>query len=374
MRAMILVTVAVAVLIPVEGAFSCDLERLYREAEPVLDASGVSNLAPPDAAGLGWGTSYTLWSYITFYEATGDPRVLDRFILIADRVWSVRDDRLGRTDEIRGEILPTWSSLRYAGGRRAVQMVLTAVITFPMARFSRLVLEDPALADYHAKAWEYLLLTEEAVAVHDREWRDGPHADEGAYYESPTMMTSCNRMHAMGRTLLELWKATGDERYHDRAERLAVYFRRRLVVTPDGAIDWGHFMPDPLGRPPTDEDLSHGALSVDFAALCAEHGMVFTPEDMLGFVRTLSTRVYRGDGKFASTAAGNVWEGSNQGGIGNVMCWGRILRYDPSPIEFLRPLVCNHMDKARRPWLGAPFILLAERHPYQPPATRQAER
>lgn len=344
--------------VPAASAESCDLVELFRSTEPILNATTITELAPADAAVLGWRTSQVLLGYILMFEATGEREYLDDFLLLADQTWSVRGTELGIVDSERGAPMPAWSSTRYSGGKPTIQTVLTGMISYPLAYFVYLQRTDPSLADLEAKADRYLAWLEETMAIHEVEWRDGPYPDEGSEYLYGTeMMTSINRVHSTGRTYLMLALVTGEEKYRAKTEKIARYFHRRITWRPDGTVDWGHFMPDPLGRPPWDEDISHAGASVDFAALCAQHGFVFTREDILGFVKTFREKVMLDDGTFASTVAGNLWD--KRWGLATALRWGRILQFDPSLAEELAPMVCEEYGAKGRMGPGIPYLLLA---------------
>lgn len=357
------VLLVLAAALPSHAGNVSELEALFRAHEPSFEASSIEKFLPPDAAVLAWNSSSLYKSYILMYEATEDTYYLDRFIQLADRLWDVRADRLGVEDAVRGKMMPSWTSTRYSGGRPASEPVLTSMITYPLARFVWVVKQHPELAElYQSRADEYLPLLEESTDCHDDQWRNGPFDDEGEYGEISSWPTSLNRTHCMGRTLLMLWLVNGRPEYLDKVTRMAVYFKRRLTWEPDGSVNWGHFMPDPLGRPPWDEDISHAGATVDFAALCAQHGIVFTRRDIEGFAKTFRDKVCMDDGTFASTVSGRVWP--QRWGYGSAMRWGRLLQFDSSMLETLEEQAREALrNERRKPWAGVaiPYLLIAER-------------
>lgn len=193
--------------------------------------------------------------------------------------------------------------------------VHTGMITYPIASFARIVLRTPKLrADhrYRAKAVEYLAAAKAAAAVHDREWRQTD--DGGGHlawvkgtplgYDGTEMPT--NQFLALGLTYAEIAAATGDPAYADRARRMARTFARELRTDEDDAYTWSYwpsfgltyrgfsaadgvseFTPSGGGARQI-EDLSHGAIDAEFAALAFRHGLGFRGADMARFARTYS--------------------------------------------------------------------------------------
>ncbi len=340
----------------------CDLEELFRAKEPVWDATNIATLIPPDAATLAWFSSGIMKSYVLMYEATDNPYYLDRFIQMTDRLFSVRADRLGVVDAIRKYSIPSWTSGRYSHGKSTAEPVLTGMISYPASRFVWVVKQHPELPDYYQmKADEYLPLLEQTVDCHDDQWKNGPFDDEGEYGEIGMWPTSVNRTHSMGRTILMLWLVDRRSKDLDKVRRMAIYFKRRITHLPDGSVNWGHFMPDPLGRPPWDEDVSHAGATVDFVALCAQNDMVFTRRDIREFVKTFE-KIYLTDGQFTSTVSGRIWE--KRWSYGTVMRWGRLLQFDSTLLERLEDQACQEFVKpSRKPGTGVsvPYLLIAER-------------
>ncbi|WP_283139474.1 hypothetical protein [Rhizohabitans arisaemae] len=193
--------------------------------------------------------------------------------------------------------------------------VHTGMITYPMASFARLVLRSRRLlkvAKYRQKAVEYLAAAKAAAAVHDDEWRQTD--DGGGYFvwnkgtplgydgtEQPT-----NQSLALGQTYAEIAAATGERHYADRVRRMARTFARELTVDADDAYTWAYWPTfghthrgfsasdgiseyTPSGRGAKQiEDLSHGAIDVEFAALAHRGGLGFRGLDMGRFARSYS--------------------------------------------------------------------------------------
>lgn len=294
------------------------------------DGADLSAILKAEKPGnLAWGESYRLMAYVAMYEATGEPRYLDRVVARFGALLEIRDDRAGRKDEVRGRAMPAWGTGHYSKGKWYCWIVHAGMLTHPAASFVRLVQADPSLeARYgtHTAAFEAELRA--TITGFDEEWRDGPGPGEG-YYHGRYLgkHLPLNQMNALGRTLVELAAATGDTVCEERAARLARFFKRRLARKPSGAYDWAYWPPlDPSG-PSGGEDISHGAINADFAALCYEQGFVFAHADMKAFAATFTQSVTRGPDGFADTVAGTGDSGRYVGSIGR---WLRLSPHDPA--------------------------------------------
>ena len=280
-----------------------EMARRMPSIQSIREASG---------AVLAWGESYHLMSCVAMFEATRDRAYLDQAIARCDAVLAVRDDRRGLSDEIRGKVMPAWSSLKYTKGKRYTWIVHAGMLTQPMARIACLVRRDPDLyAEYGATADRYLEAVAETVHAFDADWRDGPVEGEGFYYgEYKRTGLPLNMQNAMGRTLVDLWLATGKREYRDRAEKLALFFKHRCRPV-DNRYVWSY------SRASTGaEDISHAAINVDFAFVCHRAGLVFTREDMHRFANTLKycsrgqegfTKTVDGRGDYTYSAAMGRW-------------------------------------------------------------------
>ncbi|MFI6293956.1 hypothetical protein ACIBEJ_20380 [Nonomuraea sp. NPDC050790] len=259
--------------------------------------------------------------------------------------------------------------------------VHTGMISYPMASFARLVLRSPrlrAVPKYRHKAVEYLKAARDAAAIHDDEWRqteDGlgyfvwnkgtPLAYDGA--EQPT-----NQSLALGQTYAELAAATGDPFYADRARRMARTFLREVRADADDAYVWSYwptfgrvyrgFGKDegvseftPSGGPARQiEDLSHGAIDVEFAAAVFRNGLFYRGADMARFARTYSknlvappgadgvaTAYQRVDGTGSTTGAGQYLQAPR---------WMAVAQWDGAVFTHARAI---YAGRAVQPQLGS---------------------
>jgi hypothetical protein len=263
---------------------------------------------------LAWGESYVLMAYSAMYEATGERVYLDRLAEHTDGVLAHRDDVLGTAD-YTGSANPCWQATRYSD-QPMCWAVHSGMLTYPMAMFAAHVAARDELASaltydgttYADKAASILDAVVETYEFHEPQWRD--ESASSGYYIFPSDATfytyagqemPLNQMNAMGRTALALWLATGDEAYRTRAEKLAGHLRANLHVGSGDLYLWNYWGGS-YSSP--GEDISHAAISVGFAALCASLGVSFTDADMLRFGRTF----------FDSVIVDNLTSHDNVGG------------------------------------------------------------
>ncbi|GAA4991303.1 hypothetical protein [Actinopolymorpha pittospori] len=213
---------------------------------------------------------------------------------------------------------PRWGAFGLTS-QPVIFAVHTGMITYPIATFVATVYAEPRLRRrYGAKAAEYLEAVRAAVAVHDPEWEAGEDGlgafrwPKGMPVPYDGTVQPINQSVALGRTYLELVRATRDSTYRDRAARLARMFAGQIEVDADQAAIW-HYWPTSSqmytgfaksGDPATDvsaytpaygsngvgaqqyEDTSHGAIEADFAVLAHRAGVHFQTPDLERLART----------------------------------------------------------------------------------------
>ncbi len=264
-----------------------------------LFKNGIDDSLMNNIARYPWGESYIMMSFVEMYKATRDLFFLDKMVQHADAVFANRDDVKGRVDMIRNKIMPAWGSGTY-GVTWFVYLSHNGMISYPIAAFCRIVLEDPELHPrYQTKANEYLVKIRQTLDCFDDNWRE---VGDRGYYLSPHVsgIPPFNGMIALGRAIIEAWLASGDAKYLNRAERLSRYLKSHLRIGAHDSYNW-YYGEDY----PTPEDISHGAIEADFAALAYRNGIVFTRQDIERFARTLVDVVQQPDGTMARCVDGS---------------------------------------------------------------------
>ncbi|MGQ9651575.1 MAG: hypothetical protein ACUVXJ_15820 [Phycisphaerae bacterium] len=337
---------AAAVLLTATAAGSADVREGHRawlirtfdeQAHAILQTS-TTRPASNAAGEIAWGDSYVMSALIEMLAATGEERYAEMFVRLADHILKARDDQHNRRDEYRGTVNPAWGSSAYSDGRWHVWAVHTGMICEPLARFAGVVRKNAKLnKEYATKANEYLAAAQQAVAVHEADYRPGPGKDEAHLYGAVHQLhLPLNMQNALARAWIYIDDATGRPDHREHIERLARFFKNRVRVEPDGALAWEY-------RPPLDglgtrfEDVSHAAINADFLVLCYERGMVFNKQDIGGLEKTLLSRVIRPDGSVADHIGGQ--SGLNRHKA-QVMRWARLAIHCPA--------VRDHLIRLRR--------------------------
>lgn len=221
-----------------ERSISRDSTEAFKALE--LKQASKESLAayagPHTGATLAWRESYRLTAYVAMYEASGDAAYLEKAMGRFDVVLKIRDDKREVTDEIRGRIVPAWTSAGYTGGKQYSWIVHAGMVTYPIARCAYLIRRDPKLQERHGtRADGYVEAVEETVHAFEEAWRENEGKKEGWYHGDYIKRgLPFNQQNALGRTLVALWLSTGNEEYRAKAEKLANFLKNRLKDKGEG--------------------------------------------------------------------------------------------------------------------------------------------
>lgn len=297
--------------------------RSFYLADRLYNGGMGLSLSNNEKGELAWGESYILEGYLEAFRLSGDTAWLDKMVEHIDRVLAQRDDARGIRD-YRGRLRAAWGSSGYTNGAWHAWVVHTGMITYPIAAFAAEVISRPELhASYLEKARLYLAKVEESVADTWDQWRDGPAEGQGHYVfpeDFPKVgdrgrNVPLNHQTAIGRTLIALYDATGNELYRQRAEALGRAMKSVLYVLPNDSYVWKYWPtlsdyltvagPRRVLTSISAEDISHAAISGQFAYLLYRHGWVFDEQDMTAIARTVAENVYdEASGEFRYTLSG----------------------------------------------------------------------
>lgn len=188
----------------------------------------------------------------------------------------------------------------------------TGRIVSPLAQFAAIVKAEPKLAKYSAKAAIYLASAETAITEMDPIWTDkGDYGyfnfEKGIPFWSDGVPEPLNVQAASGSAYLNLYDATGNPLYLERATKLARLIQREFEPQDDGTFLYRYwFGVVRTGWKPEDnvsvntpyyagqmtlEDLSHFQLSMRFMVEAYQHGLVFTRDDLEKWATTFHKKL-----------------------------------------------------------------------------------
>ena len=304
-----------------------DTERFDKLVIPAVETA-VRHSGTNLGGSIAWSQAYQLAALVEMFDATRNARYAQLIIKLSDWIAEARDDRHGFRDEVRDGVLPAWSSTGYSKGRRYVWAVHTGMIVDPMARFAAIVRNDARLkAQWGTDAARLLNVAQEAVSVHDEEYRAGPGPDEGHVY-CPYLKKHLplNMQNALAQAWLAIDDATGTPAHRERIVRLAWFLKHRLRSMDDGSYVWAYW-PPLEGTSDSFEDISHAAINVDFIVRCFEHEVVFQSSDLMRLEKTLLSRILVADDHISDTVGG---EGKFNKYGSSVLRWSRLARHSPT--------------------------------------------
>jgi hypothetical protein len=297
-----------------------------------------------DAGGIAWGLAYTMISLNEMYRGASQEKYLDANLRCIQAVMEARDDKVGKK-LWTGTIAPAWGCDKYAKRGRAVFAVHTGMIVYPMVDFLDLTRD---LSQFDAHRSSILASATEALAFHDRQWRNGPGEGEGHYIALDQedgldgKVLPGNRLSSMGRAHWVCWKVTGQTAHRDRALGIARYIKNRLTPSPDGAYYWSYWLPEnPVTAPATresveGEDTSHGGLTASLPILLSREEAVFGKEDRRRFAQTVLQGFGRlGDGVLMGDVTGNPASSPNY--VWGTARWLELSDADPEVAERILP-------------------------------------
>jgi len=251
---------------------------------------------PYDPGLFAWGIHYEMRSYCDMYRFTGDRLWINRAVARADYLYSVRD--------VNGDGIPSWGNYnetygnsRYAGeGMNRDFGVWDGVLTTAIIETAQTIYDHPVLMANQTlkeKADKYLKLVKTIIDRYHGCWTNLTET-EGFYWDNPAGDVTgpiVNRFGALGITELKLYDVLKDPMYLNKPRAMANLFKKNLQLR-DGAYVWTYAVPPSTYL--SIEDISHGAIDLEFAILAYEHGLAFNRTDMERFANTYLKLVWRG--------------------------------------------------------------------------------
>lgn len=214
-----------------------------------------------------------------------------------DAVLHNRDDFRGQID-YKGDLVPAWGTDRYTKDRAWMHFAVhTAMITYPMLDFVQLV-RGHEIEELEGEAEVALLHVRESIDYHNKDWviqsDFGLYTYPEDYYRKPNYLLPLSMQATIGRSLLLLWKLTGEIKYYEMARDIAFAIKNSLQETESGGYVWGVSI-GPLSEQNRIADISHSTITVDFIRLAYENSIVFDSNDMAKV--TVTIKLLLSDGR-----------------------------------------------------------------------------
>lgn len=297
-----------------------------------------------------WDLSYSTNACLLAFEATKQHRFLVLSASTFERFLAFRDSELGRVDGVRGRVLHSWGSDTHLPGSYTSMVTIAGRITYPIARFCWIVKNDNDLAArFGEQADRFLKAVELCIGEYDAEFRMLEGTDQG-YYLRPSngSIEALNHQACAGNTLVMLHVITGKEKYHRMASAIASYYKASFYSEENGTVVWG-FDPTPDNRRGNRiAPIWKAQVTVRFALLAAQHGIVFTDDDLRGIARMFLTNIYRGPGQFnaiiGSTNRPMEKYRNHHGGYLSLLPYMLLDEYAPEIRQVLEDLVATRPD------------------------------
>ena len=252
---------------------------------------------PYDPGLFAWGLHYEIRSYVEMYKLTRDVRWLYRAISRCDYLYSVRD--------VNNDGIPSWGNYnetygnpRYAREGYREFGIWDGVISTTFMDVVQVLLSVDELkknSTLKAKAEKYLEVVTTIINRYHGCWTSVSH-NEGYYWDCPSgdvVGPIVNRFSALGIAEIKLYEVTGNNTYLSRPLAMANFLKKRLSIR-SGCYLWtyrlgyGRFLSSGY------EDISHGAIDLEFMLLAFKHKLAFNEEDIRRLVCTYRKFIWKG--------------------------------------------------------------------------------
>ncbi len=327
---------------------------------------------------LAWGESYILMSYMNMYKATKNKKYLQKMIGHIERILAQRDDRKNRKNYL-GQKEATWVSTKFTNGKPYAYVVHSGMITYPIAELANTIIKDGKLRGVRSTssgiyrrlklidvARDLIKKVQETIDAHEDQWNESQNV---AYYKFPNdnkagalfphkgAILPLNMMQAMGRTYLRMYEATGEISFKNRARKMANWFKSKLR-TENGTYVWPYWG----YKGANNEDLSHGALSTNFAFECYKAGIVFSKGDMVKFAATFKKNLYKAPLQFKDRVNGSGNTNTYRSSIGR---WMSFAEFDPEIYTIIKDVYIDNILYSNRISSAVYFLSIANIILYQ---------
>ncbi len=263
---------------------------------------------------------------VLMYENTNDLNYAQTLIKCIGNVIDRRDDLRGslqgysNIEDYKGVVGKTWATDYYnedsSNSDAYAHLLHSANITYPMAKFAAMVHLNSSLHNiYSSSGGRYgskkfidiadslILRVDETLEHHDNEWRSS--GNRGWYVEESGVdvpvvnaggILPLNKLSAVGRTILHMYRATQQQTYLDKVYKLANFIKHYTDDSSDGVYkEWRYWEYNDQSR----EDVGHAGVTVSFPYECYKYNIsysgtqLYTSTYMTKYAKTFTEGVYR---------------------------------------------------------------------------------
>lgn len=107
-----------------------------------------------------------------------------------------------------------------------------------------------------------------------------------------------NQQATMGRSLILLYKLTGNDEYLNKASSLTELIKSSLQDNGKGGYILGDAIPGKISDKNKVVDISHATITIHFGYLAYKNNIAFDEEDMLKFTKTIKDLAKANDNHF----------------------------------------------------------------------------
>jgi hypothetical protein len=152
---------------------------------------------------------------------------------------------------------------------------------------------------YFDTADKVLKEVEQSIKYHDPEQKENYYVYPEDFYKKDYLI-AINQQSAIGRSLILLYKITGEKKYLEKVRSLAKFIKDTSIKKdPTGRYELRDaFMPGKTIPEGKIVDILHATLTIHFVYLAYKNGIIFTKEDMEKFTETIKWLAISNDNHF----------------------------------------------------------------------------
>lgn len=207
---------------------ACYFLEHYQASEPFNGAT--------DSGGrISWNAAYRLHGMIELYEKIGDPDVREKISRAVDRLVMSRRAAAAASGRATDAFLFPTRTYSLDEHQELMLLVNTGMIYWATLRAANAGLLNEETYQ------ELLRMAEQAYDYYEEDWNavdECYHFRKGTPYHVDGVILPFNQQNAFACMLIELYKATGEEKYKERCTALAENFAKEITLTEDGRSVW----------------------------------------------------------------------------------------------------------------------------------------